>query len=149
MPCELAPAVPSLPPCQLHRDNRLHSHPPHFALTASMPTPPPPLSIKMRRLTPTPPPLVRCAGTASWVRRECCEEHVNSGNGHWVLPRVLIDVQRGSRDGRKNAPLVFSLRMELSDGNPLAIQQEVWALWKLLLSLRRQRADPSCDTTSH
>src|SRR5436190_24277619 len=32
--CELAPAVPSLPPCQPHRDNRPRSHPPHFALTA-------------------------------------------------------------------------------------------------------------------
>jgi hypothetical protein len=53
--CELVPAVPSLPPSQLHRDNRPRSHPPHFASTASVPTPPPPQSIKMRRFAPTSP----------------------------------------------------------------------------------------------
>ena len=37
--CELVPAVPSPPPYQLHRDNRHRSHPPHFALTASIPVP--------------------------------------------------------------------------------------------------------------
>src|SRR6266567_759904 len=36
--CDLPPAVPSPPPYQLHRDNRLRSHPPHFASTASIPT---------------------------------------------------------------------------------------------------------------
>ena len=50
--CERVPAVPSLPPSQLHRDNRPRSHPPHFASTASVPTPPPPQSIKMRRFAP-------------------------------------------------------------------------------------------------
>ena len=36
--CDLPPAVPPLPPGPLHRDNRLRSHPPHFASTASIPT---------------------------------------------------------------------------------------------------------------
>jgi len=36
-----------------HRDLGLRSHPPHFASTASMPTHPPPQSIKVRRLAPT------------------------------------------------------------------------------------------------
>jgi hypothetical protein len=56
--CELVPAVPSPPPCQPYRDNRPRSHPPHFASTASLPTHPPPQSIKMRRLAPTSPPFV-------------------------------------------------------------------------------------------
>jgi hypothetical protein len=42
--CELVPAVPSPPPYHLHRNNRPRSHPPHFALTASVPTQPPPQS---------------------------------------------------------------------------------------------------------
>jgi hypothetical protein len=56
--CELVPAVPSLPPCHLHRDNRLRSHPSHLASPASMPTHPPPQSSKVRRRTPTTPPVV-------------------------------------------------------------------------------------------
>ncbi|SRR5258708_1991442 len=51
--CELVPAVPSPPPYHLHRNNRPRSHPPHFALTASVPTQPPPQSIEVRRLAPT------------------------------------------------------------------------------------------------
>ncbi len=37
--CELVPAVPAPPPCHLHRNNRLRSHPLHFASTAPL-TPP-------------------------------------------------------------------------------------------------------------
>ena len=51
--CELVPAVPSPSPCHPFRDNRLRSHPPHFASTASLPTHSPPQSIKMRRVVPT------------------------------------------------------------------------------------------------
>jgi hypothetical protein len=51
--CELVPAVPSPPPCHLHRNSRRRSHPPHFALTASMPTHPPPQSIEVRRRVPS------------------------------------------------------------------------------------------------
>src|SRR5260370_14804189 len=36
-----------------HRDLGLRSHPPHFASTASMPTHPPPQSLKVPRLAPT------------------------------------------------------------------------------------------------
>ncbi|MBA2392418.1 MAG: hypothetical protein H0V70_06695 [Ktedonobacteraceae bacterium] len=56
--CEHAPAVPPLS-TPTFRDNRLRSHPPHFASTASMPPPAPPQSIKMRRLAPTSPLGVR------------------------------------------------------------------------------------------
>src|SRR5260370_35949786 len=57
-PCELVPAVPSPPPCQLHRNNRPRSHPPHFASTASLPPHPSPQSSKVRGLAPAPPPFV-------------------------------------------------------------------------------------------
>lgn len=59
--CELAPAVLSPPPCQPYRNNRLRSHPQHFASTAFMPTPPPPQSIKVLRRIPTTPPFVQTA----------------------------------------------------------------------------------------
>lgn len=40
--------------CHPYRDNRLRSHPLHFASTASTPTPSPPQSIKVQRLVPHP-----------------------------------------------------------------------------------------------
>src|SRR5689334_21467685 len=88
--CKLEPAVPSPPPCQPHRDNRLRLHPPHFASTASIPTLPPPQSIKMRRLAPTSPPCVLAVSFLSIgmslaeqtmvhladLSRRCCHLHV-------------------------------------------------------------------------
>src|SRR5260370_8275722 len=56
--CELTPgSLPHLH-ANYHRDPGLRSHPQHFASTASMPTRPPPQSIKVLRLSPTPPPFV-------------------------------------------------------------------------------------------
>lgn len=58
-PCELAPAVPSPPPYQLHRDNRLRSQPPHFALTATLP---PYHHLSQSKCGGLPPPLHRVFG---------------------------------------------------------------------------------------
>src|SRR6266699_3637537 len=52
--CELVPAVPSPPPCQLHRNNRPRSHPLHFASTAP-PTLPHLSRAKCRGVSPSPP----------------------------------------------------------------------------------------------
>jgi len=63
--CELVPAVPSPPPCHLHRNSRSRSHPAHFASTA------PPTSPHLSR--------AKCAGVFPPLRHSCSP----SQKGEW------------------------------------------------------------------
>jgi len=81
--CELAPAVPSPPPYQLHRDGHVPLASSAFRLDCLPANLPPPQSIKMRRLTPTPHRVFKRLVIASGVGQGRGEEQVKSGKFNW------------------------------------------------------------------